>query len=219
MENKLILPLVIASGAVVAYFISKSSTGGGILSSIFGITTSTTPTTTTTTTGISSTGWYLDKKGLDLLDATEQQLANKVWTKAQPYLQLISDYGKEFNVFLPLTLAFILVESAFNPNARRYEKSLGVSSLGLMQILTTTAKDMGFYGSEQELLDPVNNLRYGIKYVAYQLNRYKRNLEKTAAAYNAGSAQYNSKGKFINQTYVDNVVRNYNIIKTAIVKR
>lgn len=198
-QNKLMVPLLI-SGAALVYFLTSSTT------SVQGVV-------------ATDTGWILDPRGLDLLDSTEQTLVKKIWNKAQPYLVLIAQYGHEFNVFVPLILTIIMVESAFIPTATRYEPKLGESSVGLMQILSSTAKGQGWFGTDQDLMNPTNNLYYGIKYLGYQANRYSRDVRKTVAAYNAGSARYSSGSTFVNQTYVNNVIRNYNIIRTAIVKR
>ncbi len=199
IQNKSMIPLLL-SGAALMYFLTSS-------------------TTSTQGTVTVDTGWILDPRGLDLLDSTEQTLAKRVWNKVQPYLVLIVQYGHEFNIFVPLILAIIVVESEFNPNATRYEPKLGESSVGLMQILPATAKSKGWSGTDQDLMKPANNLYYGIKYLKYQADRYSRDLQKTIAAYNTGSVKYSSGGTFINQHYVNIVLNNYNIIKTAIIKR
>jgi soluble lytic murein transglycosylase-like protein len=217
--DRSIIPLLIAGGAITLYFISKS--GNGILSDIVNLIPYSEKgiSPTNGSASKSTSGWYLNNEGLDLLDESQKTLVEKVWTKAQPYMKLIVGYGTEFDVHVPLILSVILAESAFNPNAKRFEPAINQTSVGLMQILPTTAKQMGFYGTEKDLTNPTNNLRYGIKYIAYQLNRYNRNLNKTVAAYNAGSALYNAKGNFVNQTYVNNVTRNYSILNTALAKR
>lgn len=58
----------------------------------------------------------------------------------------------------------------------------------------------------QAKTDIVFNLEYGAKYLASQYKRY-RNWRDALAAYNAGSVKRDSSGGYINQKYVDTVVK------------
>ena len=109
-----------------------------------------------------------------------------------------------------LTLGIIKHESGFYPNSINYESNLKVNSWGLTRILAKTAKDMGWKGSNQrELLDIDTNLKYGVKYLCWQISRY-HSLKQAVAAYNAGHVKYSkSQDKYINQWYVDRVYRQY----------
>lgn len=160
----------------------------------------------------------LDKLLLDRLDASEAQLATRLWEKAQPYTSLIQKYASQSGVPTMLVYSVIYRESVFVPTAIRWEANVKQKAFGLMQILPTTAKDMGFAGDEFQLIRPDINLKYGIKYLGYQMQRYKGDLTKVAAAYNAGSALYTTSGRFINQDYVNNVMRIYNLLDSVIVK-
>lgn len=91
--------------------------------------------------------------------------------------------------------SIISVESKFDPNAIGKD-----NEYGLMQIKLATARDMGFSGNSSLLFDPEINIKYGTKYLKYQLKRYS-NIGYAIAAYNAGSAMFNEVGNFINQDY------------------
>src|SRR5688572_10704099 len=57
--------------------------------------------------------------------------------------------------------AVATVESGYRPSA------IGdVGEIGLMQILPSTARMLGFSGTNLELADPATNIRYGVTYLA-----------------------------------------------------
>jgi len=160
----------------------------------------------------------LDKFALDNLDTLEANLASKIWTKAQPYTNYVEKYSTEFNVPTTLIYAIINKESVFNPTSIRYEHTLKEKSFGLMQILVSTARWLGFKGDEFLLVRPDTNIHYGTKYISYQLNRYKGDVKKAIAAYNAGSVKYTTNGKYINQNYVSDVFRIYTLLNQVLRK-
>jgi soluble lytic murein transglycosylase-like protein len=91
-------------------------------------------------------------------------------------------------------------------------------SMGYGQVLYLTAVDMGFLGwckgrglnpHPASLLDIETNIYWMAKYISKRLmNRYK-NPKDIMAGYNAGSARKDSKGRYINQSYVDSVMKHY----------
>lgn len=89
-------------------------------------------------------------------------------------------------------LAFVEVESAFRPEAYRFEPHLGVASYGLMQVLETTARDRGLVGDPRQMFEPVTGLRMGILAARWSWDFLSRRLgrEPTEAewvgSYNAG---------------------------------
>jgi len=108
-----------------------------------------------------------------------------------------------------LVLAVAKIESSKNGKARN-----GIH-YGLMQLKLDTARMLGFRGKPNELLNWKLNLRYGSKYLNEKLRRY-RSKSAALAAYNAGAAFPCKKthtgclvGSFINQNYVDIVMRQY----------
>lgn len=109
-----------------------------------------------------------------------------------------------------LILNLINHESKFYVNTQTWEKNQNCYSWGLMQILPSTAKEMGWQEETPEnLLNIKTNLKYGIKYLCWQINRYK-SLKRAVAAYNAGHTKYTceTKQKYTNQDYVDKVYHN-----------
>jgi len=106
-------------------------------------------------------------------------------------------------------------ESNFNPNAVRVESKINDKSIGLMQVLTETAKwiapfrDLTKQQIEEKLYDPITNISVGTKYILWQLGRYGRDNEgtkKAISAYNAGSAIYGENGRFVNRAYVSSIL-------------
>lgn len=89
-------------------------------------------------------------------------------------------------------LAVVAKESAFNPNAYRYEPRLGDASFGLMQVLSKTAADRGFKGDPRRLFEPLEGLRYGMRQLAWTYDYLAARLgrppsrEEWFGGYNAG---------------------------------
>jgi soluble lytic murein transglycosylase-like protein len=105
-----------------------------------------------------------------------------------------------------VVLAIIDRESypRYNANSYRKEPS-GRESFGLMQVLDTTAQGLGF--APAALLDPVTGIVAGASYLGNQLKRYKGDITKAVAAYNAGSARPDGKGGYVTTPgYVDFVL-------------
>ena len=130
----------------------------------------------------------------------------------RPYRSIIEKYAKLYGVDPALVKAVIWTESKGDPYVLRYERHLDDHSYGLMQLLLSTATELGFKGSADGLFDPDTNIRLGTMYLAKQLKRYGGNVAKAVAAYNAGSARYKD-GKFVNQKYVDRVMNTYRLLK------
>ena len=125
----------------------------------------------------------------------------------------------------PLVQAIIEVESSGDPLAMRYEPEWpyfvetgvrGVSrateemqqatSWGLMQVMGTTARELGCDAPFlSALCSPRVGLEFGCRYLAKQLARYDGNEVAAVAAYNAGTARRRDDGDWINQSYVNKV--------------
>jgi len=93
------------------------------------------------------------------------------------YQEEIAAAAREFGVEEAVVRAIIHAESAFNP--------LAVSSAGaqgLMQLMPATARRFGVADS----FDPAANIRGGVQYLAWLLQRYNGDLTLAAAGYNAG---------------------------------
>jgi len=130
-----------------------------------------------------------------------------------------------------LIVAFILTESGGDPWAIRYEpnwkwflkpnywalrmnisdkteRSLQMHSWGLMQIMGTTARELGFDQQIPKLCIPKNGIEFGCRYFKKQLIRYSGDVEFAISAYNMGTARKNSHG-FRNQIYVNKIMNNW----------
>lgn len=121
---------------------------------------------------------------------------------------IIWDAARRHNVDAALVKAIVAAESSFRPRAFRDEPRINDASYGLMQTLYATAKDMGYRGAPEGLYDPATSIEFGTRYLAKQLRRYNGNVPFAVAAYNSGTA-YERDGRFVNQSYVDRVLRFY----------
>jgi len=93
-----------------------------------------------------------------------------------PWLDLAAKYAAESDVPLAWVLAFIYSESGGNPNARNSCCS------GLMQL------SRQFFGTDEVLLDPEQNIRIGADLLAKKRARWF-DLPPVASAYNAGDGR------------------------------
>jgi len=85
------------------------------------------------------------------------------------------------------------------------------TSWGLMQIMGATAREMGFEEPFFSALcaNPAKGMYYGCLFLRRLADRYleKHGWPGVVAAYNAGAPRYDERGKFMNQGYVDKVMR------------
>ena len=96
---------------------------------------------------------------------------------AARYDGLIERHAAAHGVRADLVRAVIQVESGFDPRA---VSSKG--ALGLMQLMPAPAAELGV----SDPFDPAENIRDGITYLRWLLDRYDGNEELALAAYNAG---------------------------------
>ena len=97
--------------------------------------------------------------------------------KAKPYSKSIKKYAKRYGVEANLIKAIMTVESCYKQTARSPK-----DAQGLMQLIPKTAERFGVtdsYNADQ-------NIRGGTNYLRVLRKRYKGNLIKAIAAYNAG---------------------------------
>jgi len=97
-------------------------------------------------------------------------------------------------------------ESGGNPKAQS-----PAGAKGLMQIMDGTAKSLGI----KDVWDPVENIKGGARYLQSLLGRYKGDLVKTLAAYNAGPGrveQYQGVPPFKEtQNYIKKILSRMNM--------
>lgn len=102
---------------------------------------------------------------------------DEFFKKEVPYGSIILAEAKKNNLKPELVAAVVKAESRFKPNARS-----PVGAQGLMQLVPKTGKWMG----AKNLMDPVQNIKAGTKYLKYLNERFDHNETKVIAAYNAG---------------------------------
>lgn len=108
------------------------------------------------------------------------------WSRENAYDVEIQAASAEFGVRVPLIKGVIGRESAFVPTAKRGEPQIGDASYGLMQLLYSTAKALGYTGAPEGLLDPATNIHYGTMLLAQNLSRTGGDEASAISAYNGG---------------------------------
>lgn len=103
-----------------------------------------------------------------------------------PHREVIERYANKYGVDPLLVVAVIRVESRFEQNAVSRK-----GALGLMQLMPATAhwiaSQLGVTGlTEEMILKPEINIRFGIWYLANLASEFNHNQELILAAYNAG---------------------------------
>lgn len=114
-------------------------------------------------------------------DMTLEQRQRMLWPMTR---RLAGEAGLE-----PATImAVMAVESRFKPYAISPD-----GALGLMQLMPDTAVGLGIK-APAEAMDPVANLKAGIRYLATLKRKFDGDLSLALAAYNAGPAMVNRHG-------------------------
>ncbi len=101
------------------------------------------------------------------------------------YQSEIAAAAREFGVDEAIVRAIIHAESSFNPMALSH-----AGAQGLMQLMPPTARRFGVTDS----YDANQNIRGGVKYLAWLLKRFNGNLTLAAAGYNAGEGAVDRHG-------------------------
>lgn len=108
------------------------------------------------------------------------------WTRENAFDPVVQAASAEFGVRVPLIKGVIGGESAFVPTAKRGEPQIGDASYGLMQVLYSTARALGYTGTPDGLLDPATNIHYGTMLLAQNLSRTGGDEASALSAYNGG---------------------------------
>ena len=104
----------------------------------------------------------------------------------QPYWSTIQSESAKNNLDPYMVASLIRQESEFNPGVVSH-----ANAWGLMQLLPSVGKQMASeegirHFNENELLDPITNIRLGTKYLRQVLDQVGDKPEYAFAAYNAG---------------------------------
>ena len=121
------------------------------------------------------------------------------------YADIITRVAREQELDPALLHAVITVESAYNAQAVSPR-----GATGLMQLMPQTGKRYGV----TNLLDPLQNLRAGARYLRDLLAMFNNNLRLVIAAYNAGEGAVIRAGHAIppfreTRAYVPRVLQHY----------
>jgi soluble lytic murein transglycosylase-like protein len=126
------------------------------------------------------------------------------------YADMIAKVAHEQKLEPALLHAVIAVESAYNPQAKSPK-----GATGLMQLMPDTAKRYGV----TDLLNPMENLRAGARYLRDLLGMFNNNLRLVLAAYNAGEGAVIRSGNAIpnypeTRAYVPRVLQHYELYRS-----
>lgn len=77
-------------------------------------------------------------------------------------------------------------ESDFNASAVSGVESNGQRSYGLMQLIPTTAHNLGYAGPDAGLLDPETSINFGTKLLNQLRRTYGDDIKRVYSAYNSG---------------------------------
>lgn len=112
---------------------------------------------------------------------------NRSWTKSK-YKEIIQSVSAKYNLNPQLIHATIMTESEGRENAYRFEPRLNDASVCLGQILTRTARYLGYNGNIKDMYRPEVCIDLIGRYHRRTLDTYgDLNSVQLATAYNAGS--------------------------------
>ena len=118
--------------------------------------------------------WMLDSR---LVPQNVSVPEGKPAAMVKKWDKMVSEAGETYDVDKNLISAVIAQESAGNPYAVSR-----AGAKGLMQLMDTTAQDMGVSHS----FSPKSNIQGGVKYLRKMLDQFNGDEELALAAYNAG---------------------------------
>lgn len=135
--------------------------------------------------------------------------SNSTMNRVDQYDHIIDEASEKFGIDKNIIKSVIFTESAGHNTALSSQKAKG-----LMQLIDSTAKDMGV----QNVWDPRENILGGTKYLANMLQRYDGDLKLSLAAYNAGPGnvdKYKGVPPFDEtRKYVERVMGYYNYLES-----
>ena len=136
----------------------------------------------------------------------------------KPMRRAVQMAAKTHSIDAELLQAIIATESGFDHTAVSHK-----GAVGLMQLLPTTAQDMGVQADSagdvsSKLTDPKTNIMAGARYMRYLLGKFPGQIELAVAAYNAGEGNVRNAGNQVpnfkeTQNYVRAVLGLYASLK------
>lgn len=112
--------------------------------------------------------------------------------------QLVREMAPGYGLDPKLVLAVIQIESAYQVNAVS-----SANAQGLMQLIPATAMRFGV----RDVFNPQDNIRGGMSYLKWLLQRFDGDVVKTVAAYNAGEGAVDRFGGIPPYRETQNYVR------------
>jgi Rod binding domain-containing protein len=131
--------------------------------------------------GINSRNEKIELKNLDTKKPTVIPGKNSM-NRLQKYDPIVKEAAEKYGVSTNLVKSIILSESAAREDAKSH-----ANAKGLMQLMDSTASDMGV----KNIWNPVDNIYGGTKYISKMLNEYDGDIQLALAAYNAGPGNVN----------------------------
>ncbi|HHC73676.1 MAG TPA: lytic transglycosylase domain-containing protein [Thiothrix sp.] len=125
---------------------------------------------------------------------------HNILARAAKYQSTINKYSALYGVDNRFVIAVMTNESCFKPRARSYK-----GAKGLMQLMPAAAERFGV----RDRYHPEQNIRGGVKYLAFLIRRFNGDLPRVIAGYHAGEgnvAKYGGVPPFRStRNYVRNV--------------
>jgi soluble lytic murein transglycosylase-like protein len=137
----------------------------------------TTPTSTRFSTALQNATAGASATPLATQTAASPSSTSSSLPAGTPYAAEITAAATKHGVDPALLAGLVKQESGFNPNA-----GSGAGARGLAQLMPATASGLGV----TNIMDPVQNLNGGAKYLKQQLDAFGGDVTKALAAYNAG---------------------------------
>lgn len=120
---------------------------------------------------------------------------------------VIDSCAEKYNIDSELIRAMIQVESGWDTKAVSNK-----GAQGLMQLMPRTAAMLGV----NDPFDPVQNIEGGVRYISDLTDKYRGDIEKALAAYNAGPARVDSGNiPDVSKRYVKNIMAIYRRLREA----
>lgn len=120
---------------------------------------------------------------------------------------VIDECAEKYNIDNELIRAMIQVESGWDTEAVSNK-----GAQGLMQLMPRTSAMLGV----NDPFDPVQNIEGGVRYISDLTDKYRGDIEKALAAYNAGPARVDAGNiPDVSKRYVKNIMAIYRRLREA----